>query len=253
MSVSATPERIKLNQSITVAQDYGRYPAPGLSDLRILVIDNYDSFTYNLVQYLGEISGAKIRVFRNDEISVAGIRNERPTHLVVSPGPCTPDEAGISLEAIHALGGECPILGVCLGHQSVGQVYGACVIRGEAPVHGKTSLIHHDRHTVFAGLPQPFVATRYHSLVLDRNLPPVLECSAWTQDGVIMGIRHRELAVEGVQFHPESLLTAVGKDLLRNFLSWRKPRWANEADDLGSSRVEATARKTDEGHAKLGC
>jgi anthranilate synthase/aminodeoxychorismate synthase-like glutamine amidotransferase len=188
------------------------------------VIDNYDSFTYNLVQYLGEISGTKVSVFRNDEISVEGIRAEQPTHIVISPGPCTPDDAGVSLEAIAALGGEFPLLGVCLGHQSIGQAFGGKVIRGEAPVHGKTSLIHHDRKTIYAGLPQPFVATRYHSLVLDRSLPPVLEVSAWTQDGVIMGVRHKEFAVEGVQFHPESLLTAVGKDLLRNFLSHRGPR-----------------------------
>ena len=186
------------------------------------MIDNYDSFTYNLVQYLGEISGTRIHVFRNDEVTVDGIRGHGLTHLVVSPGPCTPDEAGVSLEAIAALGGVCPVLGVCLGHQSIGQVYGGRVIRGEAPVHGKTSLIHHDSRTIFAGLPQPFVATRYHSLVVDRDLPPALECSAWTQDGVIMGVRHKELNVEGVQFHPESLLTAVGKELLRNFLSNRK-------------------------------
>jgi anthranilate synthase/aminodeoxychorismate synthase-like glutamine amidotransferase len=195
-----------------------------MSDLRIVMIDNYDSFTYNLVQYLAEISGTKIRVFRNDAITADGIRQERPTHLVISPGPCTPTEAGVSLEAITALAGECPILGVCLGHQSIGQAYGGKVIRGEAPVHGKTSLVHHDRRGVFAGLPQPFVATRYHSLVVDRALPPVLECSAWTQDGVIMGIRHKEFSVEGVQFHPESLLTIAGKDLLRNFLTHREPR-----------------------------
>jgi anthranilate synthase/aminodeoxychorismate synthase-like glutamine amidotransferase len=195
-----------------------------MSDLRIVVIDNYDSFTYNLVQYLAEISGTKIAVFRNDAITVAGIREQRPTHLVISPGPCTPAEAGVSVEAITALAGECPILGVCLGHQAIAQAYGGKVIRGEAPVHGKTSLIHHDRRGVFAGLPQPFVATRYHSLVVDRALPTVLECSAWTQDGVIMGIRHNELSVEGVQFHPESLLTAVGKDLLCNFLTHRGPR-----------------------------
>ena len=194
-----------------------------MSDLRIVVIDNYDSFTYNLVQYLAEISGTKINVFRNDQITVAGIRESEPSHLVVSPGPCTPNEAGISLEAIAALAPECPILGVCLGHQSIGQAYGGRVIRGEAPVHGKTSLIHHDGQGVFAGLPETFVATRYHSLVVDSDLPAVLERSAWTDDGVIMGIRHKELAVEGVQFHPESLLTAVGKDLLRNFLTHRGP------------------------------
>jgi anthranilate synthase/aminodeoxychorismate synthase-like glutamine amidotransferase len=195
--------------------------ATNLDDLRIVVIDNYDSFTYNLVQYLAEISGTKIGVYRNDAITVDGIKAERPTHLVISPGPCTPDDAGISIDAIAGLASECPILGVCLGHQAIAQAYGGKVIRGEAPVHGKTSLVHHDRRGVFAGLPQPFVATRYHSLVVDRALPPVLECSAWTQDGVIMGIRHKELWVEGVQFHPESLLTEVGKDLLRNFLTHR--------------------------------
>ncbi len=189
------------------------------SDLQIVVIDNYDSFTYNLVQYLAEISDTKIKVFRNDELTVAGIRDEAPTHLVISPGPCTPDEAGVSLHAISALAGECPILGVCLGHQAIGQAFGGKVIRGEAPVHGKTSLIHHDGMGVFAGLPDPFVATRYHSLVLAGELPDELERSAWTEDGVIMGVRHRDYAVEGVQFHPESLLTEVGKDLLRNFLT----------------------------------
>lgn len=192
-----------------------------MNDLRIIVIDNYDSFTYNLVQYLAEISDTKVKVFRNDGITVDGIRKEAPTHLIVSPGPCTPDQAGISLEAIAALAGECPILGVCLGHQAIGQAFGGKVIRGEAPVHGKTSLIHHDSKNIFAGLPQPFVATRYHSLVLDRALPRALECSAWTEDGVIMGVRHKEYAVEGVQFHPESLLTTVGKDLLKNFLIHR--------------------------------
>jgi anthranilate synthase/aminodeoxychorismate synthase-like glutamine amidotransferase len=192
-----------------------------MDDLRIVVIDNYDSFTYNLVQYLAEISGTKVGVYRNDAVTVDGIKAEQPTHLVISPGPCTPDEAGVSIEAISGLAGECPVLGVCLGHQAIAQAYGGKVIRGEAPVHGKTSLVHHDRRGVFAGLPQPFVATRYHSLVVDRDLPPALECSAWTQDGVIMGIRHKELWVEGVQFHPESLLTEVGKDLLRNFLTHR--------------------------------
>lgn len=213
--------KIRLEQRFALAQDSVGFPAPGLSDLRIVVIDNYDSFTYNLVQYLAEISGTRVKVFRNDEISIDGIRKERPTHLVVSPGPCTSDDAGISVEAVGAFGGECPVLGVCLGHQAIGQAYGGKVIRGEAPVHGKTSLIHHDCRGVLAGLPQPFVATRYHSLVLDRALSTTLEISAWTQDGVIMGVRHREYAVEGVQFHPESLLTAVGKDLLRNFLSHR--------------------------------
>jgi len=219
---TAAEERIVTRQSFSLAQDSAGYPAPGLSDVRIVVIDNYDSFTYNLVQYLAEISGTRVRVFRNDAVSVSEIEEEQPTHLVVSPGPCTPSEAGISVEAIGALAGECPIIGVCLGHQAVGQAYGGRVIRGEAPVHGKTSLIHHDQQGIFAGLPEPFVATRYHSLILERDLPPVLECSAWTQEGVIMGVRHKELTVEGVQFHPESLLTAVGKDLLLNFLSDRE-------------------------------
>jgi anthranilate synthase/aminodeoxychorismate synthase-like glutamine amidotransferase len=213
-----------MRQSFTLALGSTGYPAPGLSDVRIVVVDNYDSFTYNLVQYLAEISGTKVKVFRNDEVTVADLENERPTHLVVSPGPCTPAEAGVSVEAIRALAGVCPILGVCLGHQAIGQAYGGRVIRGEAPVHGKTSLIHHDCRGIFGGLPQPFVATRYHSLVLDRALPSVLECSAWTQDGVIMGVRHKGLVVEGVQFHPESLLTAVGKDILRNFLTQRGPK-----------------------------
>jgi len=224
MTMSTKRARIKLKQSFSLDQDLAEFPAPELNDLRILVIDNYDSFTYNLVQYLGEISGAEIRVFRNDQISVSGILEEQPTHVVVSPGPCTPDEAGISLDAIGVLGGECPVLGVCLGHQSIGQAYGGEVVRGEAPVHGKTSLIHHDGRTIFAGIPDPFVATRYHSLVLHPQLPPALERSAWTEDGVVMAIRHREFAVEGVQFHPESLLTTVGKDLLRNFLSRREAR-----------------------------
>jgi anthranilate synthase/aminodeoxychorismate synthase-like glutamine amidotransferase len=224
MMMPTTRDTFSPQHTFALGQDAGPFPAPGLSDVRVLVVDNYDSFTYNLVQYLGEISGTKIKVFRNDDITVEGIRAERPTHVVVSPGPCTPDEAGISLEVIEKLGGEVPILGVCLGHQSIGQAYGGKVIRGAAPVHGKTSLIHHDCKTIYAGLPQPFVATRYHSLVVDRSLPPVLEVSAWTQDGVIMGLRHKQFTVEGVQFHPESLLTAVGKNLLRNFLSHRSAK-----------------------------
>jgi para-aminobenzoate synthetase component II len=224
MMMPSTREKFSPQHTFALGQDAGPFPAPGLSDVRVLVVDNYDSFTYNLVQYLGEISGTKIKVFRNDDITVEGIRAESPTHVVVSPGPCTPDEAGISLEVIEKLGGEIPILGVCLGHQSIGQAYGGKVIRGAAPVHGKTSLIHHDCKTIYAGLPQPFVATRYHSLVVDRSLPPVLEVSAWTQDGVIMGLRHKQFTVEGVQFHPESLLTAVGKNLLRNFLSHRSAK-----------------------------
>lgn len=221
---------------VLAGPDPAQFPVPGLSDLRIVVLDNYDSFTYNLVQYLGEISGAEIRVFRNDRITVKGLREEAPTHLVVSPGPCTPNEAGVSLDAVHFMAGHCPILGVCLGHQSVGQVYGGRVIRGDAPVHGKTSLIHHDGRTLFAGLPDPFVATRYHSLILHPDLPPALERSAWTADGVVMGVRHREYVVEGVQFHPESLLTTVGKDLLRNFLSRRGARWEERTDVRGVKR-----------------
>jgi anthranilate synthase/aminodeoxychorismate synthase-like glutamine amidotransferase len=216
---------INLKQSFSTNQDRALYPTPGLSDLRILVLDNYDSFTYNLVQYLAEISAAEVRVFRNDQISVAGIREEAPTHIVVSPGPCTPHEAGVSMETVATFGGECPILGVCLGHQSIGEVYGGEVVRGKAPVHGKTSLVHHDGRTIFAGLSNPFVATRYHSLVVRSELPAVLERSAWTEDGVVMAVRHREYAVEGVQFHPESLLTVVGKELLRNFLEQRHARW----------------------------
>jgi len=189
--------------------------------LQILVIDNYDSFTYNLVQYLGEISGTEIRVFRNDRISVEGLLEEAPSHVVISPGPCTPDEAGISLAVIPALAGKVPLLGVCLGHQAIGQAYGGTVKRGRVPVHGKTSLIHHDNSALFWGIPNPFEAARYHSLVLDNHLPAGLECSAWTLDGVVMAVRHKEFVVEGVQFHPESLMTAVGKDLLRNFLALR--------------------------------
>ena len=225
MMMTTASTNIRLKQSFNFNQDRDAYPAPGLSDLRILVLDNYDSFTYNLVQYLAEISAAEVKVFRNDQISVRGLREERPTHVVVSPGPCTPDEAGISMESISALGGECPILGVCLGHQSIGQVYGGEVVRGDAPVHGKTSLINHDGRTIFAGLPDPFVATRYHSLVLRPELSPSLERSAWTDDGVVMAVRHREFVVEGVQFHPESLLTVVGKELLTNFLRRREARW----------------------------
>ncbi len=189
---------------------------------RILVLDNYDSFTYNLVQYLGEISVGEIEVFRNDKIDVPGIRAWNPSHVVISPGPCTPNEAGASLDVIRDLSGVYPILGVCLGHQAIGQAFGAEVTRGEYPVHGKTSEIHHDGHTVFRGVPNPFVATRYHSLVV-RDLPAALELTAWTDDGVIMGIRHREFAVEGVQFHPESILTEPGRQILGNFLRAGSP------------------------------
>ena len=185
---------------------------------RVFMIDNYDSFTFNLVQYLGEL-GATITVNRNDKVSLAEIEAAAPTHLVVSPGPCTPNEAGISMDAIAHFGERLlPVLGVCLGHQAIGQVYGGIVRRAGAPVHGKTDEISHDGRGVFAGLPEPFTATRYHSLVVDETLPDCLELTAWNADGVVMGVRHRELPVHGVQFHPESVLTTVGMDLLHNFL-----------------------------------
>jgi|TARA_R100000005_G_scaffold91970_2_gene64906 anthranilate synthase component 2 len=187
------------------------------------MIDNYDSFTWNIVQYLGEL-GAEVQVVRNDEIGVADIATIAPRKIVISPGPCTPNEAGISMDVIRTYAGQLPILGVCLGMQSLGQVYGGQVVRARQVMHGKTSLIHHRGQGVFRGLSQPFEATRYHSLVVAREgLPGCLEITAWTEtaDGEmdeIMGLRHRELAVEGVQFHPESILTAHGHDLLRNFL-----------------------------------
>jgi len=184
----------------------------------IVMIDNYDSFTYNLVQYLGEM-GQDLRVFRNDKIGLDEIAEMRPDHLLISPGPCTPNEAGISVDAVKRFAGALPILGVCLGHQSIGQALGGRVIRADRLMHGKTSMIHHDGKTIYAGLPNPFEATRYHSLIVERqSLPDCLEISAATDVGEIMGIRHREYPVEGVQFHPESILTTVGKDLLRNFL-----------------------------------
>jgi len=183
-----------------------------------VIVDNYDSFTYNLFQYLAEL-GAKVDVFRHDQVTVGGIRDLAPTHLVISPGPKTPDEAGISLQAIRELAGEVPILGVCLGHQAIGQAFGGRVVRGQEPVHGKTSAIAHDGRTVFAGLPDPMTATRYHSLVVESaSLPDALEVSAWCDGDVIMGLRHRDLPVEGVQFHPESILSDQGRALLRNFL-----------------------------------
>lgn len=190
----------------------------------ILMIDNYDSFTWNLVQYLGEL-GARVEVVRNDEVSVAEVRRLRPERIVISPGPCTPNEAGVSLELVSELAGEMPILGVCLGHQVIGQVYGARVVRAKQVMHGKTSPIRHRGQGVFRGLPEPLEATRYHSLVLERaSLPEVLEITAWTEGAQgaideIMGVRHRELSVEGVQFHPESILTANGHELLANFLN----------------------------------
>jgi anthranilate synthase component II len=187
---------------------------------RVALIDNYDSFTYNLVQYLGEL-GAEVLVHRHDQIDVAGVAALRPTHLVVSPGPKTPDEAGISVDAIRELAGTVPILGVCLGHQAIGQAYGGKVVRAKEPVHGKTAKVLHDGEGVYKGLPQGFEATRYHSLVIEpESVPECLTVTSRTEDGVIMGVRHKELPVEGVQFHPESVLTGSGKSLLKNFLEF---------------------------------
>jgi anthranilate synthase/aminodeoxychorismate synthase-like glutamine amidotransferase len=184
----------------------------------LLMIDNYDSFTYNLVQYFGEL-GEDVRVYRNDKITIDAIESLRPQRLVISPGPCTPKEAGLSVDAIRHFAGRLPVLGVCLGHQSLAVAFGGEVIRAERLMHGKTSMIHHDGKTVFRDLPNPFEATRYHSLIVKRaTLPDCFEISAETAEGEIMGIRHRSLGVEGVQFHPESILTTSGKDLLRNFL-----------------------------------
>jgi anthranilate synthase/aminodeoxychorismate synthase-like glutamine amidotransferase len=184
----------------------------------ILVIDNYDSFTYNLVQYLGEL-GAKPEVRRNDQTTVEEIGRMAPERIVISPGPKTPTEAGICLKVIEKFSGHIPLLGVCLGHQAIGQAFGGRVIRAPEIMHGKTSEIHHDGKTVFAGLPNPFLATRYHSLIVERtSLPACLEISATTADGLIMGLRHKDMRVEGVQFHPESVLTDAGKQLLANFL-----------------------------------
>lgn len=185
----------------------------------ILVIDNYDSFTYNLVQYLGEL-GEEVTVRRNDEIDLAGIEALRPDHILISPGPCTPSEAGISLDLIERFKGVIPIFGVCLGHQAIGQAFGGRVIRAERLMHGKTSPILHQGESVFAGLPSPFTATRYHSLIVEReSLPDCLEITAETAEGEIMGLRHKTYAVEGVQFHPESIITDHGHQILRNFLS----------------------------------
>ena len=191
----------------------------------LLMIDNYDSFTFNIVQYFGEL-GAEVKVVRNDEIDVAGIAALAPQHLVISPGPCTPTEAGVSVDAIRAFAGKIPILGVCLGQQSIGQAFGGRIVHARAVMHGKTSPIHHKSVGVFSELPNPFEATRYHSLVIEReSLPDCLEITAWTERGgdvdEIMGVRHRELAVQGVQFHPESILTEHGHQMLDNFLRGR--------------------------------
>ena len=184
----------------------------------LLMIDNYDSFTYNLVQYLGEL-GEEVKVLRNDEITLKGIERLAPARIVISPGPCTPDEAGISVPLVRHFAGKIPILGVCLGHQSIGQALGGRIVHARQLMHGKTSAIHHDGRGVFRGLPDGFTATRYHSLAIERaSLPGSLVVSAWSEDGEIMGVRHKELAVEGVQFHPESILTEHGHQLLKNFL-----------------------------------
>ncbi len=196
---------------------------------RVLVIDNYDSFVYNLVQYLGEL-GADPVVHRHDDLTVDAVEAMAPDGVLISPGPGRPDDAGVSNEVIERLAGRIPILGVCLGHQCIGQVFGGNVVRAAEVVHGKTSIVHHTGQGVLAGLPQPFVATRYHSLVVDAgSVPPVLEVTAHTDDGTVMALRHRELAVEGVQFHPESILTGAGKQLMGNFLA-------------GLGEVEALAR-----------
>ena len=187
----------------------------------IVMIDNYDSFTYNLVQYLGEL-GVETKVFRNDEVGVAEVEAAKPSHIVISPGPCTPNEAGVSLALIEHLAGKIPILGVCLGHQAIGQAFGGKVVRAGQVMHGKTSLIRHDGKGVFEGIKNGFVATRYHSLVVERaSLPSCLEVTAESEDGEIMGLRHRSLAVEGVQFHPEALLTEHGHEMLQNFIQGR--------------------------------
>jgi anthranilate synthase/aminodeoxychorismate synthase-like glutamine amidotransferase len=189
----------------------------------VFVLDNYDSFTYNLVQYLGEF-GAEVEVRRNDQVTVTELEDLRPDRILISPGPCTPNEAGISIELIRHFAGKVPILGVCLGHQAIGAAFGGEVIRAPKLMHGKTSAVDHDGKTIFRGLPSPLTATRYHSLIVkEENLPAELEVSAWTSDGAgsrtIMGLRHREFPIEGVQFHPESVLTAEGKQLIGNFLT----------------------------------
>jgi anthranilate synthase component 2 len=186
--------------------------------VKVLLVDNYDSFTYNLYQYLGEL-GAEVEVRRNDQISVSEALAGKPDRIVISPGPGNPDQAGISLELVRSVPADLPLLGVCLGHQALGQAFGGKIVRAPSLMHGKTSEIGHDGRGVFAGLPQPFTATRYHSLVVAREtVPDCLEVSAWTADGVVMGLRHRTRRLEGVQFHPESIMTPAGMDLLRNFL-----------------------------------
>jgi anthranilate synthase/aminodeoxychorismate synthase-like glutamine amidotransferase len=191
----------------------------------VVVIDNYDSFVYNLAQYLGELGWEPV-VYRNDKVTLAEIERSQPSHIVISPGPGTPLDAGISNDIVRYFAGKIPILGVCLGHQCIGYVYGGRISGAPVPTHGKSSLVYHDSRTVYQNLPNPFEGGRYHSLVIERQtFPPVLELTATTEDGVVMGVRHREYVVEGVQFHPESIMTDVGHDVLRNFLSYLEPRW----------------------------
>jgi anthranilate synthase/aminodeoxychorismate synthase-like glutamine amidotransferase len=194
----------------------------------VIVIDNYDSFVYNIVQYLGEL-GWQPRVYRNNRVGLEEIEQLNPTHIIISPGPCTPLEAGISNDIIRRFAGRIPILGICLGHQCIGHVYGGQIVSADLPTHGKHSLMYHDGKTIYRGLPNPFEAGRYHSLVIGQEkLPAELELAARTSDGVIMGVRHREYVVEGVQFHPESIMTDVGHNILANFLSYLEPRWHEE-------------------------
>ncbi len=191
----------------------------------LLVIDNYDSFTYNLVQYFLEL-GEEVQVYRNDEIAIPEIQKLSPQKIVISPGPCTPNEAGISVGTIKTFSGKIPILGVCLGHQSIGQAFGGRIIRAARVMHGKTSMIHHDGKTIFKNIKNPFEATRYHSLIIEKEtLPDCLEITAWTDEGEIMGVRHKSLLVEGIQFHPESILTKEGKKILGNFLKITTLTW----------------------------
>ncbi len=194
----------------------------------VIVIDNYDSFVYNLAQYLGEL-GWEPLVYRNDQVTLEQIESLSPSHILISPGPGTPLETGISKDVIRHFAGSIPILGVCLGHQCIGYVYGGQVVHAPVPTHGKSSLVYHDSRTIYQGLPRPFEAGRYHSLVIkEATLPAALELTAMTGDGIVMGVRHTEYVVEGVQFHPESIMTDVGHDILKNFLGYGKPSWAKE-------------------------
>ena len=194
----------------------------------VILIDNYDSFVYNLAQYLGELGWEPV-VYRHDQVTLAQIESLNPSHIVISPGPCTPLEAGISNDLIRHFAGRIPILGVCLGHQCIGYVYGGQIVRATVPTHGKSSLVYHDGRTIYKSLPNPFEEGRYHSLVIKRDaFPSALELTAVTSDGVVMGIRHKDYVVEGVQFHPESIMTGVCHDVLRNFLKFSQPRWPEE-------------------------